>query len=121
MREIGSCPTGEARITPAFRLSAKYVIHAVGPIWQGGNRGEPELLASAYRSSLLLARAHDCTSIAFPAISTGVYGYPAADATRVAVDTCSAFASEAGCIEVVHFVCFSESMLEQYRAIGVDA
>jgi len=119
MRAIGGCPTGDARITPAFRLSAKYVIHAVGPIWRGGDRREPELLASAYRSALLLAREHGCKSVAFPAISTGVYGYPAAEATRVAVETCSAFAAEAGSIEVVHFVCFSEEMLELYRQAGV--
>ena len=119
MRAIGGCPTGEARITPAFRLSAKYVIHAVGPIWQGGDRGEPELLASAYRSALLLAREHGCKSVAFPAISTGVYGYPAAEATRIAVDACRAFAPESGSIDVVHFVCFSQSVLELYRGAGI--
>lgn len=119
MRAIGGCPTGEARITPAFGLSAKYVIHAVGPIWQGGDRGEAELLASAYRSALLLARDHGCRSVAFPAISTGVYGYPAAEATRVAVDTCRAFAADAESIDVVHFVCFSETMLALYRSAGV--
>ena len=119
MRAIGGCPTGEARITPAFRLAAKYVIHAVGPVWQGGDRREPELLASAYRSALLLAREHGCKSVAFPAIRTGVYGYPAAEATRVAVETCSAFAAEAGSIEVVHFVCFSPGMLDLYHQAGV--
>ncbi len=119
MRAMGGCPTGEARITPAFGLSAKYVIHAVGPIWQGGDRGEAELLARAYRSALLLARDHDCRSVAFPAISTGVYGYPAAEATRVAVDTCRGFAAEAGSIDAIHFVCFSETMLALYRSEGV--
>ena len=119
MRAIGGCPTGEARITPAFRLLARYVIHAVGPVWQGGDRGEPELLASAYRAALVLAREHGCSSVAFPAISTGVYGHPAADATRIAVDTCRAFAGESGSIDVIHFVCFSERMLELYREAGI--
>jgi O-acetyl-ADP-ribose deacetylase (regulator of RNase III) len=119
MRAIGGCPTGEARITPAFGLSAKYVIHAVGPIWRGGDRGEAELLASAYRSALLLARDHGCRTVAFPAISTGVYGYPAAEATRVAVDTCRAFVTEPGSIDVVHFVCFSEAMLALYLSAGI--
>lgn len=121
MRAIGGCPTGEARITPAFRLSAKYVIHAVGPIWRGGDRGEPELLSSAYRSALVLAREYNCRSVAFPAISTGVYGYPAAEATKIAVDTCRALAAESGSIDVVHFVCFSETMLALYESAGVSS
>lgn len=120
MRAFGGCPTGEARITPGFRLHARYVIHAVGPIWQGGGRGEPDFLASAYRSALNLARDHGCKTIAFPAISTGVYGYPAEEATRIAVETCVAFGAEGGSIEVVQFVCFSEKMLEIYRLAGVS-
>jgi O-acetyl-ADP-ribose deacetylase len=120
MRALGGCPTGEARITTGFGLKARHVIHAVGPIWQGGDRREPELLASAYRSALELARARDCRSVAFPAISTGVYGYPAAEATKIAVDTCRAFAADAGSIEVVYFACFSPQMLELYRRAGVD-
>lgn len=119
MRAIGGCPTGQARITPGFRLPARYVIHAVGPIWQGGSRGEAGLLAGTYRSALVLAREHACKRVAFPAISTGVYAYPAAEATRIAVDTCRDFASEAECVEVVQFVCFSERMLELYRLAGV--
>ena len=79
------CPTGEARITPGFRLPARYVIHTVGPVWQGGAAGEPELLARCYRNSLALAREHGVSSIAFPAISCGVYGYPADQAARIAV------------------------------------
>jgi O-acetyl-ADP-ribose deacetylase len=79
------CPTGEARITPGFDLPARYVIHTVGPRWHGGNRGEPDLLASCYRSSLELAVEHELTSIAFPAISTGVYGYPPDAAARIAL------------------------------------
>ena len=78
---IGGCPTGEARITPGFGLKARHVIHAVGPVWQGGGAGEAELLADAYRASLVLARDHGCASVAFPAISTGVYGYPLEAAT----------------------------------------
>ncbi len=81
------CPTGQARITPGFDLPARFVIHTVGPIWHGGARGEPELLASCYRESLALASSHDVDSIAFPAISCGVFGYPLADAARIAVAT----------------------------------
>src|SRR5262245_62728100 len=84
-RAIGGCPTGEARITPGFRLTAKFVIHAVGPIWYGGTRGEPELLIGAYHASLTLARDHGCQSVAFPAISTGIFGYPLDEATKIAV------------------------------------
>jgi O-acetyl-ADP-ribose deacetylase (regulator of RNase III) len=119
MRALGGCPTGEARITPGFRLPARYVIHAVGPVWEGGESGEPERLASAYRAALVLARDHACRSVAFPAISTGVYGYPAAAATAIAVATVRAFAVEAGSLEVVHFACFSARMLELYREAGV--
>jgi len=79
------CPTGESRITPAFNLPARFVIHTVGPAWRGGRAGEPELLASCYRSALALARDHDVKSIAFPAISCGIYGYPLNEAARVAV------------------------------------
>lgn len=118
MRSVGGCPTGDARITPAFRLPAKYVIHAVGPVWRGGDHGEPDLLASAYESALGLARKHGCRSIAFPAISTGVYGDPAAEATKIAIAACRAFAEDAGTIEVVHFACFSAQTLELYRRAG---
>ena len=79
------CPTGEARITPGFRLPARYVIHTVGPVWHGGRNGEPELLASCYRTSLALAREHACRTVAFPAISCGIFGYPVEEATRIAV------------------------------------
>jgi O-acetyl-ADP-ribose deacetylase len=119
MREIGGCPTGEARITPGFDLRARYVIHAVGPVWGGGTRGEAAQLAGTYRAALVLARDHGCRSIAFPAISTGVYGYPADEAAAVAVKTVRAFADESGSVERVHFACFSDEMLEHYRAQGV--
>ncbi len=84
-RPLGGCPTGEARITPGFRLPARWVIHTVGPVWHGGDRGEPELLASCYRNSLELALEHGVRRIAFPAISTGVYGYPKDQAAAIAV------------------------------------
>src|ERR671910_2033858 len=84
-REIGGCPTGEARLTPGFDLPAKWVIHTVGPVWQGGNAGEDELLASCYRESLKLAASVGATTVAFPAISTGAYGFPLERAARIAI------------------------------------
>ena len=84
-QKLGGCPTGEARLSPGFLLPAKYVISTVGPVWHGGNQGEAALLQSAYRNSLLLALQHDIKSIAFPAISTGVYGYPKEEAARIAL------------------------------------
>ncbi|GAB6048432.1 O-acetyl-ADP-ribose deacetylase [Methyloparacoccus murrellii] len=105
-RALGGCPPGEARITPAFGLPARYVIHAVGPIWRGGHRGEAGLLAACYRHALELALAHRLTSIAFPAISTGAYGYPVALATAVAVATVGAVVQRAPGLQV-SFCCFS--------------
>ena len=90
-RAIGHCPTGEAVITKGFRLPARYIIHTVGPVWQGGSRHEPEQLRSCYRNSLLLAEKNGCTSIAFPLISAGIFGYPKGEALRIAVDTIRAF------------------------------
>ena len=86
-RGIGGCPTGQARITRGYRLPAKFIIHTVGPIWRGGEHGEPELLASCYRCSLALAREHECATVAFPAISCGVYRYPLAEAARLSLET----------------------------------
>ena len=100
------CPTGEARITPGFRLPAKYVIHTVGPVYRDGEHGEPEKLANCYRSSLALAAKNECKSIAFPCISTGVYGYPIEDAAKIAVRETEAFL-KAHNIDVV-FCCFSK-------------
>ena len=112
------CPTGEARITPGFRLKARHVIHAVGPVWNGGEFHEPELLANCYRSSLILARDHALRSIAFPAISTGIYGFPAERAARIAVDTVKAHVDESG-VEVVNFVCFDDRPLRIYQQSSV--
>ena len=91
---LGGCPTGEARITPGFRLRARHVIHTVGPFWRGGGFGEAELLAACYRNSLTLAQQHGVRTIAFPAISCGVYGYPVDEAVRIAIDTCRAVLAE---------------------------
>ncbi|MDR7420140.1 MAG: O-acetyl-ADP-ribose deacetylase [Armatimonadota bacterium] len=115
------CPTGQARMTPGFRLPARFVIHAVGPVWQGGQAGEPELLASAYRSALALATEAGLRSIAFPAISTGIYGYPLRDATRIAVATVKAELARPTTIESVIFACFSPAVLEAYIAEGVPS
>lgn len=93
-RKLGGCPTGEAKITPGFKLPASYVIHTVGPVWQGGGAGEAELLAACYRNSLALARDHECRSVAFPMISTGVYGYPKEAALEIAVREISHFLLE---------------------------
>ena len=90
-KKFNGCPTGEARITPGFKLSAKYVIHTPGPIWRGGNKGEPELLANCYRNSLKLAYENGIRSIAFPSISTGVYRFPVDEAAKIAVREISAF------------------------------
>ena len=117
---VAPCPTGEARITPGFRLPARFVIHAVGPVWRGGEHGEAALLASAYRASLDLAREAGLASIAFPAISTGVYGYPLHDATAVAVQTVRASVEWPGSLSHVIFACFNEQALRAYAAQGVE-
>jgi O-acetyl-ADP-ribose deacetylase (regulator of RNase III) len=116
---LAPCATGDARITPGFKLPARFVIHAVGPVWRGGGAGEPELLASAYRASLALAREHGLRSVAFPAISTGIYGYPLADATHVAVTTVRAELTVPGSVERVVFACFNQETLDAYQAEGV--
>lgn len=109
-RRIGGCPTGEARITRGYRLPAKFVIHTVGPIWRGGNQGEPELLASCYRESLRLAEEHGVKTVAFPAISCGVYGYPIADATEIAVRE-----TRNASVERIVFACFGDEVWNAYR------
>ena len=108
------CPTGGAVATTAGDLPARFVIHAVGPVWHGGDRGEPELLASAYRSALDEAARVGARSVAFPAISTGIYGYPLAEATAVAVEAVRNW--KGGGVDLVRFVCFDRRTLEAYRA-----
>ncbi|TAK65870.1 MAG: O-acetyl-ADP-ribose deacetylase [Betaproteobacteria bacterium] len=115
-RTLHGCATGRAKITRGYRLAAKYVIHTVGPVWQGGSQGEPELLASCYRESLALALAHGAASVAFPAISCGVYGYPLQQATRIALRECAQFAAAEPKIVRIVFACFSAGMLALYRA-----
>lgn len=116
-RAIGGCPTGQARITGGHRLPARHVIHTVGPVWHGGTRGEPALLASCYRESLRLARENGVRSIAFPAISCGVYGYPLDQASRIAVDETRAVLTEAEEIERVIFACFNAEALKVYQEL----
>jgi O-acetyl-ADP-ribose deacetylase (regulator of RNase III) len=113
-REIGGCPTGEARITGAYNLPHRYVIHTVGPVWQGGGAGEAALLASCYRNALDLALEHNCDSIAFPAISTGVYRFPLEAATKIAVSTVRELLDAGADIDVT-FVCFDAKTLAVYR------
>ena len=113
--ELEGCPTGGARITAGYRLAARYVIHAVGPIWQGGSAGEPELLASAYQSAIRLAEEYELESIAFPAISTGIYGYPLRAAVEVAVSAVREALAEYSTVQQVIFACFSREALDAYR------
>ena len=115
-REIGGCPTGEARITTGGRLAARWVIHTVGPIYRDGTHGEPELLANAYRNSLALASAHAIRSVAFPSISTGAYGYPVAEAARIALSTVITFLNTHPEITLVRFVLFGPAALRTYEA-----
>ncbi len=115
-RTLQGCATGRAKITRGYRLPAKYVIHTVGPVWQGGAHGEPELLASCYRESLALALARGACSIAFPAISCGVYGYPLRQAVHIAVHECAQIAAAEPKIEKIVFACFGAEMLALYRA-----
>jgi O-acetyl-ADP-ribose deacetylase len=115
-RLLGGCKTGEAKITKGYKLPARFIIHTVGPLWRDGNNGEPELLASCYRQSLLIAANQPITSIAFPSISTGIYGYPIELAAKVALDTVSAMAAEISSIKEIIFCCFSAGDLAVYEA-----
>jgi len=114
-RTLGGCPTGQAKITRGYRLAAKHVIHTVGPVWQGGDHGEDELLASCYQSSLALARQHGVKSIAFPAISTGVYRFPLERATHIAVRTVADTLGRDPELAAI-FCCFSQDALATYHA-----
>lgn len=118
-RTLGGCETGQAKITRGYRLPARHVIHTVGPIWQGGNQGEPELLAACYRNGLKLAVANGVRTIAFPAISCGVYGYPLDEAARIAVREVRQFLAGDDRIEAVYLVCFGGEVFEAYQqALG---
>ena len=116
-RTLKGCATGDAKITRGYRLPARYVIHTVGPVWQGGTAREPELLASCYRKSLHLASENGVVSIAFPCISTGVYGYPVEPAARIAVDTVRAALIEIEGVREVVFCCYSASDLGIYQGL----
>jgi len=113
-RGLGGCPTGEARITPGFRLPAKWVIHTVGPVWRGGGRGEPALLRSCYQNSLALAKDKGARTVAFPGISTGVYGYPKEAAARIALEVLQGQRDE---FDEIAVCCFSEEDAAIYRAL----
>ncbi len=114
-RTLQGCAVGDAKLTRGYLLPARFVIHTVGPVWSGGNRGEPELLASCYRRSLALARDHGLESIAFPAISCGVYGYPLESAVAVAVREVRTFIRECAAFEQIIFACFGRVALAAYE------
>jgi len=121
-RTLGGCETGKAKITHGYRLPARWVIHAVGPIWRGGSHGEPELLGSAYHESLRLAMAHGARTIAFPAISCGVYGYPVGEAAWIAVGEVRSFLQSEPIMERVILTCFGQTVLDAYlRAVAQPA
>jgi len=116
-RTLGGCPTGSAKITAGYKLKAKHVIHAVGPFWQGGGAGEPDLLAGCYRAAIGLATENGCASIAFPAISTGIFGYPREPAAEVAVSTVRAALDQADGVTHVIFCAFDAETAEVYRGL----
>ena len=119
-RALGGCPTGEARITPGYALPARYVIHAVGPVWQGGGANEDALLAGCHRHALALAKAHGLRTIAFPAISTGVYGFPMARAARIALSTVAEAIAGDAHFAHVRFVCFGEEAAAIFAAARAE-
>ena len=114
-KTLGSCKTGDAKITNGYKLATKFVIHTVGPVWNGGNRNEEELLLSCYKNSLDLALENNCKSIAFPNISTGVYHFPKQKAAEIAIKTVKAFLSKNSNIEKVYFVCFDDENFGIYK------
>lgn len=116
-RKLGGCPTGQAKITRGYRLPARYVIHAVGPVWRGGQHGEAELLASCYRHALELAVKHGCRTVAFPAISTGAYRFPMDRAARIALTEILGFLLREPSLEKVRVVLFSPEALQTYQAV----
>jgi O-acetyl-ADP-ribose deacetylase (regulator of RNase III) len=114
---LNGCKTGQAKITPGFKLPARYVIHTVGPVWRGGTHGEETLLASCYSKSLVLAQEHQLHTLVFPSISTGAYGYPIELAAQVAVSVVRAFGSQEQQTFDITFCCFSDSDLDVYTAV----
>ncbi len=116
-RSLGGCETGSARITKGYRLPAKFVIHAVGPVWRGGHQQEEDLLESAYRTALQLAKQHNCHTVAFPNISTGIYGFPKEKAARIALRTVRKFLEENAVPERVYFVCFDNENYSIYQSM----
>jgi O-acetyl-ADP-ribose deacetylase (regulator of RNase III) len=119
-RRLGGCATGDAKFTAGYRLPARHVIHTVGPVWRGGDANEPALLAACYRRSLEIADAQGLETIAFPSISTGVYGYPAQPAARIAIATAREFGPRALKVHEVVFCCFSATDLATYRELLIS-
>ena len=119
-RKLNGCPTGDAKATPGFRLPANWVFHAVGPVWRGGQQGEDELLAGCYRRSMELAREHHAASIAFPAISTGVYRFPPERAAKIAIRTVRSEIEQSG-VKQVQFACFDSGALSIYKRLLADS
>ncbi|HQF41933.1 MAG TPA: O-acetyl-ADP-ribose deacetylase [Ignavibacteriaceae bacterium] len=117
-RKLGGCRTGEAKMSPGFNLPAKFIIHTVGPIWNGGKNNEDQLLENCYNNSLKIAAENNIKTIAFPAISTGIYGFPLERATKIAVKTVKQFLKEESSIEKVIFVCFSEHDYNVYKEVA---
>ncbi len=119
-RALGGCETGRAKITKGYRLPARYVIHTVGPVWRGGGHDEPELLASCYRESLKLAAENGAATIAFPAVSCGVYGYPLEAATKIAVREARAFLDNSDALKRIYLVCYGRESCDAYRQALVE-
>jgi O-acetyl-ADP-ribose deacetylase len=120
-RQLGGCPTGQAKITRGYNLPARWIIHTVGPVWHGGQHHEDELLASCYRNSLALAVEYDIRTLAFPAISAGVYGFPLERATRIAIATVKAALAHSPVVEQVRFICFSDKAYRVYQSVLAEA
>ena len=116
-RALGGCQTGQAKLTKGYNLKCKYIIHTVGPVWHGGDKGEAALLRSCYENCLKIAQQNACRSIAFPAISTGIYGYSKEAAAKIAYTTCTAFLNKPGCLETIYFVCFDNETYAIYENI----